>query len=156
MEVVSPKMTAEQINKMFLLFDAVREGVATEAQLSELDQMLAQDMTMCKYYIEYISMCTLLRSGKAFDQKHITMPEICTMRFWADIAEYEKKAPGLEIPKEKPRRELIQKVVYPPREKRRVSKFSIFSLAMNVAAILFFVLFIKFAPDKQSIEAQIP
>ena len=43
--------------------------------------------------------------------------------FWATMADYEKTAPEIEIPKEKPSRELIPKVVYPPKEKQKVGKF---------------------------------
>ncbi|MEN8127317.1 MAG: LamG-like jellyroll fold domain-containing protein [Planctomycetota bacterium] len=63
------------------------------------------------------------------------------------LALYEKTAPAIEIPKEQPQRELIQKVVYPPREKRKISKFNLFTLITSAAAILFFVLFVKFAPS---------
>lgn len=132
-------MTAEQINKMFVLCDAVREGVATEEQFSELDQMLAQDATMCKYYIEYISMCTLLRSGKAFEQRQKAVPDFCNQIFWMSAAEYEKTAPEVEIIKEPARRELIQKVVYPPREKIKISLFHKLTLATCAVLILFLV-----------------
>lgn len=151
MEVRDQKMNAEQINKMFLLFNAVREGTATDEQLSELDQMLAQDMKICKYYIEYIYMCTLLKSGKTFDQEHLAVPDICNMRFWKSLADYEKNAPMVELPKEKPQRELIQKVVYPLRERRKIGKFAIVVL-LNAAAMLFFVLFLKFTPPRDGVE----
>ena len=61
-----------------------------------------------------------------------------------DLALYEKVAPAVEIPKEEP--ELIQKVVYQPREKRKMSKLSVFTLVMSAAAMLFFVLLLKFTP----------
>jgi hypothetical protein len=43
---------------------------------------------------------------------------------WQAFAEDEKKAPKVEIQKEQAQRELIQKVVYPPRAKRKLSKFN--------------------------------
>jgi hypothetical protein len=64
-----------------------------------------------------------------------------------ELAEYEKTAPAIETSTEESHRELIRKVVYPPREKRKISKFHIFTL-VNVAAVLFFVLFLKFSPEK--------
>jgi hypothetical protein len=139
------KMTAEQINKMFVLCDAVREGVATEEQLSELDQMLAQDKAMCKYYIEYINMCTLLRSGKVFAQTQIPSPDFCNPTFWKSAAEHEKTAPEVDIIKEPAKRELIQKVVYPPREKVKISLSHKLTLAA-CAALILFLTYLHFTP----------
>lgn len=65
---------------------------------------------------------------------------------WEELLEYEKTSPAVEIPKEEPKRELIQKVVYPPSSTRKVSKFEIFTLITSAAAVILFVLFIKFAP----------
>ncbi|MBW1933642.1 MAG: FecR domain-containing protein [Deltaproteobacteria bacterium] len=62
------------------------------------------------------------------------------------LAEREKSAAGIEIPKEEPHRELIQKVVYLPRQKNRLSQFQRFTLAACAVGVIFFVLFVKFAP----------
>lgn len=72
--------------------------------------------------------------------------------FWTAMVNYEKIAPEIEVPKEKLQPELIRKVVYPPREKRKVSKFNLVFLALNFAAMLFFILFLKFAPRKDGVE----
>jgi hypothetical protein len=64
------------------------------------------------------------------------------------LGEDEKAAPVIEIPKETQERELIQKVVYPTREKRKISRFNVFTLVMSTAAILAFVLFVKLVPLK--------
>ena len=63
-----------------------------------------------------------------------------------ELAVHEKAAPHIEIHEEKPEEELIQKVVYPPQEKLKVSKFQIFTLTTSAAAILFIVLFVTFFP----------
>ena len=70
---------------------------------------------------------------------------------WEALAEYEKTAPVIELPKEKTQRELIQKIVYPSREKQRISKLSIFTL-MNVAAVILFFVVLRFVPSKGGIE----
>lgn len=67
-----------------------------------------------------------------------------------EFAEYEKQAPGIEVPHQEPPRELIQKVVYPPRERLSFSKFQIFTFAACAATILFVVVFAKFAPSRPS------
>jgi hypothetical protein len=144
-------MTAEHLQKMFQLFDAVREGIATDDQVAELDEMLKRDGTMCKYYLEYVNMCVLLKSGKAFEQQHVPVPEVCHMDFWRRMADYEKTAPGIALPKEPPKRELIQRVV---REKNTypVSKLSVFTAIFSAAALLFLVLLVKLSPLPDRVE----
>lgn len=71
------------------------------------------------------------------------------MKFWEQLLEQERTAETIRFP-EKPQMELIQKVVYPPREKRKLSKFNIFTFVMSGAAILLLVLFLKFAPKPVS------
>ena len=68
-----------------------------------------------------------------------------------ELAFYEKIAPVVELAENNPLPELTQKVVYPQREKRKLSKFSIFML-LNTAAIILFFLFLRFAPLKSGIE----
>lgn len=65
------------------------------------------------------------------------------------LSQEENSAPTIEIPKELRPQELIHKVVYPPKEKRKVSKFQIFTFVMSTAAILLLALFVHFAPEKQ-------
>jgi len=68
------------------------------------------------------------------------------MNFWQEVLQHEKTAPAVEVPKVKPPRELIQKVVYPPQEKRKISKFQIFTLITSAAAVLFVIAFVKIEP----------
>jgi hypothetical protein len=75
-----------------------------------------------------------------------TSHDIKVMQTLQELAVHEKAAPHVEIREEKQKRELIQEVIYPPREKRKASKFQIFTLTMSAAAVLFIVLFVKFSP----------
>lgn len=140
-------MDAQQINNMFALFEAVREGVATEEQYAQLDQMLARDKRLCKCHVEYFSMCVLLRSGKAFEQKHATMPEmsdsICDMRFWRAMAENEITAPRIVIEKPKPKFEPV-KVVKPAKVARKVNKFALYSALISAAAMVLLLLYVTY------------
>lgn len=70
---------------------------------------------------------------------------------WEALLDYEKTAPEIQIPHEKLKQKLIQKVVYPPRKKREKTKFGVFIL-LNTAAILLFVLFLRFAAPDSEIE----
>ncbi len=64
---------------------------------------------------------------------------------WEALLEHEQTAPEIQVPQLKAETELIQKIVYPPREKRKMNKFGIFIL-INAAAVLLLFLFVKFAP----------
>jgi hypothetical protein len=66
--------------------------------------------------------------------------------FWNAMAEYEKTVPAVEDLREKPSREMVPKVVYPPSSKRKVTKLQILTLVTSAAAVLFIVLFAKLTP----------
>lgn len=61
------------------------------------------------------------------------------------LAQDEKLAPAIEVPKEVSENVLIEKVVY-AKSPRNISKLSIYSAIFSAAALLFIVLFIRFAP----------
>ena len=61
------------------------------------------------------------------------------------LAQDEKSAPAIEVPKEASENVLIEKVVY-AKSPRNISKLSIYSAIFSAAALLFIVLFIRFAP----------
>ena len=63
------------------------------------------------------------------------------------LAQDEMFSPTIEISEEKPQRELIQKVVYPPREKHKMSTFSKLSF-IAAAAMILFIVYLRFAPQK--------
>lgn len=70
---------------------------------------------------------------------------------WNALQEDQDTAPKLVIPVEKPSRQLVQKVVYPSKDKQKVSRLSVFFLLMNAAAMLFFIIFARFVPPKSGI-----
>jgi hypothetical protein len=70
---------------------------------------------------------------------------------WAALREDQDKAPGLEIHRETPPRELVRKVVYPPKVKKKLNKFTIFTL-INSAAILLFFFLLKYVAIDTAVE----
>lgn len=123
------------------------EGIISKEEYSELELLIQSDSQALKYYTSSIDFNLGMQKLGAC----ITTPLEMEMVLQG-LAKYEKIAPEAEIIEEQPRRELIHKVVYPPREKRKMSKFSKVFLVINAAAILFFVLFLNFAPPKGGIE----
>ena len=69
------------------------------------------------------------------------------MQDMSQLAECEKTAPMVETPREEITEEAGPVVVRPARVKKAASKFQIFTLVTCAAAMIFFALFIKFAPE---------
>jgi hypothetical protein len=76
-------------------------------------------------------------------------PDVQDRLFWQTLAEEERSAPAIEMTQPNPPPELIQKVVYLPREKRKITLFQILPLVISAAAMLFIVLFVKLVPEKR-------
>ena len=142
--------TRQAINYVSKSVFKLINGSITEKGFAKLEEVLIHDEVARTHYYELIYVSIALKNAEGV----LSFEEILNfdMDLWQEMAEFEKTAPVLEIPKEKPPRELTQKVVYPPREKQKVSKFSLVFLVINAAAILFFILFLWIAPSKQLIE----
>lgn len=149
-----------------LIFASIN-GVASDEQERQLSMLLEDDPDARKIYVDYVMMFTLFyrRSGisifvedeirdydfgdpdeSAIDAYDLS-EESSFMQVWREMAEYEKIAPAVVIPEEEPRRELIQKVVYPPRQKYKFTKFQKFYFAASAAIILFFSMLVMFSSD---------
>jgi hypothetical protein len=74
------------------------------------------------------------------------------MDFLKALGHDEKQAQALVPRDENQPRPLIEHVLYPPKAKRRLSKFSLVSLIISSAAILLVVLFARFAPPRSHVE----
>ena len=70
---------------------------------------------------------------------------------WEQLAEYEKTAPTVEIPKQQPQGGSSQNVIYPSRGKQKLGKFGVFTL-VNVAAMIIFILVLNLVPSKNGVE----
>ena len=121
------------------------EGKLSEDENRVLNDFVSQPKNIAYYYKSLRLHEALKKRLNLLNEK--SMGEVGNFGL-EELAFYEKIAPSVELPEEEPQRELIQKVVYPPREKYKMSKFNLFMLVMSAAAVLFVVLFIKFAPVK--------
>ncbi len=152
---MDPKDT--KFKEMRILICELVDGTITPERKAELNQILATDPDAVNHYVDFLDIQVLIKSNMSNIEDDFSTPlysdEIQELaELWRQLAKEERSAPEVDLPKEQPPRELIQKVIYPPREKRNVSKFGIIFLAMNAAAILFFFLFLRFAPSTQSVE----
>ena len=146
-------MDISKENKLSELIMLHLQGDNSRQELQQLKQFLNNDIEAVELYVEYMmQFSALIQPGKIeFDDfSEELLPSVSDSSLWMELAKYEMEAPEIEIPKEKPQRDLIQKVVYPLRERRKISKLQIFTFLMSAAAILFFVLFIRFAPVRSN------
>lgn len=124
----------------------------TPEEFEELNSILSADPQAARHYnCIMMAISDFRERGKEIIDDEVRSESVLKETFWNEMSEYEKKAPEIEVPYKKPQRELLQKIVYPPRENRKMNKFSKVFLALNAAAILF-VLFLKFAPPRGGIE----
>ena len=127
------------------MLDRFFEDEATQEESLKIQEYVLNDPVLKQYYFRYVELKSGLHQLKSLDTADYPSEENIDEIFF-ELAEYEKTAPEIEIPKEKPPRELVQKVIYPTQQERKVSKFQIVTFIMSTAAILFFVLFFRFAP----------
>jgi hypothetical protein len=139
-------------NELSRLIIASLDGVITSEQLSRLDQLLSQNHDAVKYYGLYLRIYSTFVecAGMIFDNDNV-VKDIRSDEIWKELVEYEKTAPAIRLSEPEPQRELIQKVLYPSREKRKMSHFNKFVLAACAAVILFFV-YLRFTPQQYTIE----
>lgn len=151
-------MDAAQINELYELFEAVREGVITDEQFTRLDLLMAENKQVCKYYLEYMNMSAFLKSGRAFDKKHTALSDtndsLCDLHLWRELAEYEKRSPEIKVMPEKVKEEIVQTV---RRQKvdYKISKGSLFTLLTAAAAMILFFVFARFAPSETGIKVAV-
>ncbi len=156
-------MNAEQKKELYSLLNGLCEGLLNEQQYARLDAILKSNREACEIYVDFTSMWSDFRyfqtslyslneKRRLNIQKFIDSPDkVSDSAIWRALAIDEKTAPTIDLDEEKPQRELIRKVVYPPREKRKIRKHGIF-LILNTAAILFLFVFIRFIPPKVGYE----
>ena len=118
----------------------------TEEEFLQFNDLILKHEDLESYYVDCLQLQFALRQTHISDELEFNEEPVLSEAFWLDTAKYENEAPAIEILKEEPQRELIQKVVYPPREKHKMSKCGIVAFIAGAAAALFLIIFVKFAP----------
>ena len=141
----------KQWGHLQLIIQKSLEGTLSPDEAAILQDNLRRSAEARQVYIDY-----MMVHGSLFQMSNEIIPPISHTnpaeinQALLALSEQERTAPGIEVPAEV-ERELIQKVVYAPKEKQSISKFSIISLIASAAAVLFIVLFVKIAPPKHSV-----
>lgn len=129
-----------------ILLNRSLDGEATLQEIQQMNSLFSTYSDIKEYYLTLMRMQSMLHEVQIERAPSLSENTILDEQFWANMAEYEKTAPEIKVSQEQHQRELIQKIVYPQQEKRKFSKFSISFLIMNVAALLFVILYVKLLP----------
>lgn len=154
-------MNSEQINELYKLLNALREGVMSNAEFKRLDSWITDNDRVCRLYVDYIKLWAELQGFQAatmpdysLEAKNAFLSEennFANSEFWGILAEHEKVADAIELTKKKPEWEPIQHVAYVSDKKARISKSLVFTFISGVAALLLLILFVNFFPAYRSI-----
>ncbi len=136
-----------QITHLFLLS---MEGMATEAQFEQLNQLLAKSSIARDYYYDFIASYVSIKSLEMFAETDDCRQEYLN-QFLEELAEAEIHSPAVDIPKSDDTAEIPVKNINMSQETRRFNKLSVLSIIASAAAVLFIVLFIRFAPNRRSV-----
>jgi hypothetical protein len=134
------------------------DGNISREEFETLQNKIINDPAAQDYYYEFLTTYIGFTSygclaSLAFDSED----QVRNFNLFLDsLAEGERTAPAIDLTEGKLPQELIQEVVYPPREKRKINKLNIFTLVFSAAAVLFLALFLKLTPlDSQHIIARV-
>jgi len=142
---MSESLPNRELNELaFLIFQSL-DGSISRDDVERMETILRSSPPMRAAYREYLSIyceLTSLLRGAQVNPSDINRPE--ESELWKAMAEYEKTAPEIVIPQAKPKKELIQKVEYPPLRRRKLSKWEMGFLATAAAMLMFVILFARF------------
>ncbi len=146
------KPSKNEFYKIDALIELAIDGSITPEQSQHLNDLIVSHAAVRRHYCEYIQLnVNIERLARTIDADCPEYEEVLDQELWDKLAYEEQCAPAVDVGRAKPKRELIQKVVYPPREKRKISRRGIFTL-VNVAAVVFLFLLLRFVPPMGGIE----
>lgn len=139
-------------NKMYDLIFASLSGIATEDQQVQLAQILEDNRTLRKEYVDYLITFSLLsrrRGASLFIEE--AEDSVLDERIWEALAREEVQAKQVVV--EKPESDRIQKVEKSerPGSKREINKTSFVTGLLSVAALFIVISALHFIPSNKSI-----
>ena len=140
-------------NKYSLLSQLIEgqlSGELNESQFRLLQQMMLNDPESLVYYIEYTTLWALLDEAGGFQD--IGFATEFDSAMMDAFAEEERTAPPIEIPAVSKKSQEDEKPTEIKKVHPKVSKFSIVSLAMSSAALLFVIVYAHFVSMRRGIE----
>lgn len=133
-------------NRLRVIIQKSLDNTSTPEEIDFLRGCLLADPEARRYYIDYMTVYSslFLISGELSSETN-DLNVRAMDKALLDLSAYEKTAPVVDVPKEKPAREVIQNLAY-TRPSRRINKFSLFSAIFSAAALLLLVVLVRFVP----------
>jgi hypothetical protein len=121
------------------------DGQITDSETQQLNALLSTYPDIEQYYFKNILLQFALSEAQVAEKYHLIEEPILGDQFWAEMSEYEKTAPAIEIPKEKPKREPV-KMLKIEKAPRVINKFSLYTAIISTAALIFILVGVRFIP----------
>jgi hypothetical protein len=149
---MSEPCDSHELNELSFLISQCLEGSITRDDAKRLETLLESKKVLRDYYQQYLSLYCDLKGLLQSAQVPSPDLELCRdAALWNSLAEYEKTAPAVEVPKqESPLLDAIPQTA--PTVPRRVSKFSIYSLVLCSAALVFVLAYAFLVSVRRGIE----
>jgi len=138
-------MNQQKEKELYDLITAAMEGTISPEQHASLIEILSDDPEALERYSCYVSFVSVFRAGDILKDVDTEAESVRDIPLLTALAEYEKTAPVVEIPKEEIEEE--SEPVIRPLKKKPLSKLQIAAIVTSAAAMLLFALFIKFVPE---------
>lgn len=148
-------MTSSEKEKAIFrnLFVKSVDGQITPEEVQQFNALLSAYPDLEDYYIQCVRLQVGLREIRIFNDFYMgNEPDYKNQALWKEFAEYEKIAPNVEIPIAAKESEEDEKPDEIKKVSPKVSKFSIFSLLLSSAALIFLIVYALFVPSNRGIE----
>ncbi|MEN6309257.1 MAG: NPCBM/NEW2 domain-containing protein [Anaerohalosphaeraceae bacterium] len=151
------KLTAEQLNRLFTLLGALKEGLITTEEFAELNHLLDTSPVAQDYYLDYIYLCTDLCDLQAAIRPNQTLCDAIEhtetaltessipLSVLELLGDYERTAERVELPKEDCQQALCPAPIH--KISRNISKTPIITAAASLAALVFLLIYIYLKPQ---------
>jgi cell division protein FtsL len=157
-------MTPVQLDRLFYLLGALREGILSEPEFAELDRILETDSEGRDYYVDYMYLCADLCNLQAATNYNSSMRNAIenrsdknkgscpddtplSLEAFQVLGDYEKKADAIEISKaeQEEAAAVISDKTF-EKNSRRISKPLLVMLTSAIAALIFLLVYINLYP----------
>jgi hypothetical protein len=125
------------------------EGLISEAQHEQMKKLLIENAEARAYYYDFIASYVAINSLVTSGDAAAFSPRCLDKDMWEELAAVEMNSPTIFLPKT-PKETAVQNLEQSGIP-HKSSKLSLVSLVMSAAAILFIVLFARFAPVRGKI-----
>lgn len=139
---------------IYPLFLKLIENCITDQELHQLNELFSTHPDLVKRYCEFGMnyAAVQMKLNDAVDVNEAEAPEDgFDTQLWSELVQHEKTAPHIEIQQIKPKSEPVQKVLH-EKGPARINKFSLITAIFSAAALLFFVVLVRLAPQHYSVE----